>query len=133
MTVYFSSIVSFVKEPFRNITLTESLIMAVTPKTAITADRNSGSVGAPQRFVHYIKLGKGNRKGTAQTIGGTLYDHLGNKTAGDFHIVLVTKINNVVKTVNLEAGDVVFRTGTSKRWQVITLKGFKRRFPELRV
>ena len=106
--------------------------MAVSTKTIKTKDLNSGRGGQPKREVHYIKVGKGNRKGTAETIGGELFDHLGHK-AGDFHIVLKTRINGKEQSVKITAGDVVFRTGTSKRWQVITLKGFKRRFPEAKI
>ena len=107
--------------------------MAVSTKSIRTLDMNSGSPSGPhKRNVHYIKVGKGNRKGTAETIGGQLYDHLGHKT-GDFHIVLKTRVNGKDKTINVTADDVVFRTETSKRWQVITKAGFKKRFPEARI
>jgi hypothetical protein len=101
--------------------------MAVKTKTIRTLDKNSGS--KPHvRTVHYIKLGKHNRKGTAEAIGGMLVDHLG-APVGDFHIQLTTKVNRKERTLSLEAGDIVFRTNASKRWQVLTKKGFKKRFP----
>lgn len=107
--------------------------MAVTPKTVVTVDNNSGRGKRSGIPVHYVKVGKGNRKGTAKLIGGQLYDHLGHKTLGDFHIVLSTFVNKKPKTVNLEAGHVVFTTGKSDRWQVMTLQGFRKRFPNVKV
>lgn len=106
--------------------------MAVSTKTLYTADTNSGLAGRPMRAVHYVKVGKGNRKGTATLIGGVLKEHLGKKE-GDFHIVLDTKVNGKEKTLKLHAGDVVFKTDSSNRWQVLTLKGFRKRFPETRI
>lgn len=105
--------------------------MAVSLKSISTLDMNSGT-SAHEREVHYIKIGKGNRKGAAILIDGKLYDHLG-KRDGDFHIVLVTKVNGKVKTLNIKADDFVFRTNDSERWQVITKAGFKKRFPKARV
>lgn len=107
--------------------------MAVTVKKITTIDTRSGRAGTPERDVHYIKVGKGNRKGTAEAVGGQLYDHVGNKSLGDFHINLVTTVNKKTKTIILQAGDVVFKTGTSDRWQAISLKGFRKRFPEARI
>jgi hypothetical protein len=108
-------------------------IMAVVFKGTTTKDLNSGKGGAPKREIHYIKVGKMNRKGVAAAIGGTLVDHLGHKTAGDFHISLVTKVNGKERALNVTADDVVFRTGTSNRWQVITKAGFKKRFPDVKI
>lgn len=106
----------------------ENSNMATAFKTITTPDTNSGRGGKPKREVHYAKVGKTNRVKIAKEIGGTLVDHLGHPT-GDFHIELQTKVNGKVKDLSLEKNDVVFRTGTSNRWQVITLKGFNRRFP----
>ena len=99
--------------------------MAVQAKTIRTPDRNSGRAGTPNREVHYIKILKGNRKGAAAAIGGALHDHYDN----NFHIILCTKVNGKEQTLSLTAGDVVFRTGESNRWQVLTRKGFNKRFP----
>jgi len=107
--------------------------MAVSLKNVTTKDKNSGGKGTPKREVHYIKVGKGNRKGVAQLIGGALVDHLGHRTAGDFHILLVTKVNGKEKSLHVTADDVVFKTGTSDRWQVITKAGFKKRFPDVKI
>lgn len=106
--------------------------MAVSTKTILTLDMNSGAKKAHNRNVHYIKVFKNNRKGTAAAVGGELHDHLGAKN-GDFHISLVTKVNGKFKTVQLNKGDVVFQTEDSNRWQVMTLKGFQKRFPEAKV
>lgn len=106
--------------------------MATAFKTITTKDTNSGGKGTPKREVHFAKIGKVNRKKIAQEIGGVLVDHLGHPV-GDFHIQLETKVNGKVKDLSLEKNDVVFRTGTSKRWQVITLKGFNRRFPDAKI
>ncbi len=106
--------------------------MAVSTKTIETKDIRSGRSGLPTREVHYIKIGKGNRKGAAAAIGGELFDHLGARE-GDFHIVLVTKVNGRVRTLRVKEGDVVFRTDFHKRWQVITKAGFKKRFPESKI
>lgn len=107
--------------------------MAVTIKKITTVDTRSGRAGTPERVVNYIKLGKGNRKGTAAAVDGVLYDHVGNKNLGDFHINMVTVVNKKDKTLVLQAGDVVFKTGTSDRWQAMTLAGFRKRFPEARI
>ena len=106
--------------------------MATILKTITTKDTNSGGKGTPKREVHFVKVGKTNREKVAKLIGGTLVDHLGHDT-GDFHINLTTKVNGKEKTLNLEKNDIVFTTGTSSRWQVITLKGFNRRFPDAKV
>lgn len=45
--------------------------------------------------------------------------------------VSTKKINTLDN--NVEAGDVVFQTGTSNRWQVLTLKGFRKRFPNAQI
>ena len=103
--------------------------MAVTVKEIRTNDTRSGKAGAPIRTVNYIKILKGNRKGAAAACGGQLYDH----ADGSFHINLVTKVNGKVKTLTVGVGDVVFRTGTSNRWQVITKKGFQKRFPQSKI
>ena len=105
--------------------------MATALKTISTLDLNSGS-GPRKREVHYLRVGKLNRKKIASIIGGELYDHLGH-TTGDFHIVLVTKVNGKVKTINLEKNDVVFQTGTSNRWQAMSSRAFKKRFPEAKI
>jgi len=107
--------------------------MAVSLKTITTKDKNSGRGGSPKREVHFTKVGKGNRKGVAQLIGGTLVDHYGHRSGSDFHINLVTKVNGKEKCINVTSDDVVFKTGTSDRWQVITKAGFNKRFPEAKV
>jgi hypothetical protein len=101
--------------------------MAVKTKLIHTLDQNSGRQ-PHARNVHYIKIAKSNRKGAAETIGGKLHDHLGHPM-GDFHIELTTMVNRKEKTLTLEPGDIVFRTNASKRWQALTKKGFKKRFP----
>jgi hypothetical protein len=106
--------------------------MATTFKTITTKDLNSGAKGTPSRQVHFAKVGKMNRTKVAQEIGGTLVDHLGHPT-GDFHINLTTRVNGKERTLSLEKDHVVFRTGTSKRWQVITKTGFNRRFPDAKL
>lgn len=106
--------------------------MAVQFKHVSTKDLNSGRGGCPKREVHYIKVNKGNRKGTAAAIGGQLIDHLGHRV-GDFHIVLTTKVNGKQRDINVSANDVVFRTGTSNRYQVMTVKGFRKRFPDVKI
>lgn len=78
-------------------------------------------------WVHYIKVNKANKKGAAAAFGGTLYLHDGHPT-GDFHIDLVTKVNDKPRTLNVETGDFVFRTGESNRWQVLSTAGFNKRF-----
>lgn len=105
--------------------------MAAKIKTISTLDINSGR-GSRRREVHFIRVGKTNRKAVAQTIAGELYDHEGH-TTGDFHIVLVTKVNGKEKTLNLEKDDIVFQTGTSNRWQAMSKRAFKKRFPEVTV
>lgn len=107
--------------------------MAVTPKTVVTTDNNSGRGKRSGIPVHYVKVGKGNRKGTAALIGGRLVDHLGHKTLGDFHIFLKTKVNKKDRELNVQATNVVFRTGKSERWQVLTLQGFRKRFPQIKI
>ena len=106
--------------------------MSVSTKTISTLDTNAGGKSPRKREVHYKKVLKSNRKGVAALIGGELYDHLGHDT-GDFHIILTTKVNGKVKDLSVETGDVVFQTGTSNRWQAMSLRSFKKRFPEAKI
>lgn len=99
--------------------------MAVKIKSLITKDKFSRTKSS---VVHYIKVNKSNKKGSAEAIGGQLYDHPGHAT-GDFHIVFVTRVNGKQTTLNVEAGDIVFRTNDNKRWQVGTAESLKKRFP----
>lgn len=99
--------------------------MAAKIKSLSTKDTRGS---AKSTLVHYIKVNKSNKKGAAEAIGGTLYVHEGHAT-GDFHIVLETTINDKKKSLNLEAGDIVFRTNDNKRWQVGTVESLKKRFP----
>lgn len=99
--------------------------MAVKVQSLQTKDIFSST---KKSTVHYVKVNKSNKKGAAEAIGGQLYDHPGHAT-GDFHIVLATTINGKVKTINLESGDIVFRTNKNRRWQAGTTSSLKKRFP----
>jgi hypothetical protein len=99
--------------------------MAVKTKSISTRDvhsRNSTSV------VHYVKLTKSNKKGVAELVGGQLIEHKG-RNVGDFHIFLKSTVNGKPRTLNLESGDIVFRTGKNTRWQSGTRESLKKRFP----
>lgn len=86
--------------------------------------------------VHFVHVKKTNRKGASQLIGGTLCDHEGH-ISGDFHTVLRTTVNAKPRTINVEAGDIVFYTTSGKRkavrWQVLSKADFKKRFPSFKV
>lgn len=107
--------------------------MAVSTRTIFTQDNNSGRKGTPCREVHYIKVRQNNRKGSAACIGGTLVDHLNHRSGLDFHINLVTRVNSEYRMLKIWPGDVVFRTGDSNRWQVMSLRGFRKRFPNAKI
>lgn len=98
--------------------------MAVQIRSLATKDKFSK---AKKSMIHYIKVNKGNKKGAAEAIGGQLINHPGHKT-GDFHIVLVTVVNGKEKLLEIETGDIVFRTNANKRWQVGTVESLKKRF-----
>lgn len=99
--------------------------MAVQIKSLETKDKFSS---AKKSTVHYVKITKSNKKGAAAAIGGTLHEHAGHK-AGDFHIELKTVRNDRPAVFHVEAGQIVFRTGTSKRWQVGDAQTLAKRFP----
>lgn len=99
--------------------------MAVQIKSVRAHDKFSSTSTS---LIHYIKVGKGNKKGAAEAIGGKLVEHK-NHATGDFHIVLETTVNGKPKQLNLEAGDIVFRVNDNKRWQAGTRESLKKRFP----
>lgn len=103
--------------------------MAVTTKKILTHDTIGNKM---TQNVHYLVVNKGNRKGAAELIGGQLLDHP-EFEGGWFHIVLPTKVNGEPRMINVETGDVVFRTGESKRWQVLPKDRFKKRFPKIQL
>lgn len=103
--------------------------MAVSLKHGVSGDLD----------VFFKLVNKSNRKGVTENINksGTeakLYDHDAH-TTGDFHIVMLTKVNREPRSVNVEAGDVVFYTLSDRRrtlrWQVLSKEAFKKRFPRL--
>lgn len=99
--------------------------MAVKIKSLRAKDKFSS---AKLSTVHYVRVNKSNKKGAAEAIGGVLVEHAGHAT-GDFHINLTTTVNGKVRSLNLESGDVAFRTNHNKRWQVGTTESLKKRFP----
>lgn len=104
--------------------------MAVQIKTVRTKDMNSGSPSGPRkRDVHYIKINKGNRKGANDHFGGKLVV----RSNGVWWIELDTKRNGKPVTIEVKSGDIVFRTDKLNRWQVMSARGFKKRFPEAKI
>jgi hypothetical protein len=103
----------------------ENDIMAVAVKQIKTLDTNSGR-GARTRDVHFIKVTKVNRKGAAEAVGGEY-------SPGDETLSLVTKVNGKQKTLQVGPGEVIFRTDLNTRWQVMTKRGFNRRFPDANI
>jgi hypothetical protein len=103
----------------------EKHIMAVSVKTLKTLDTNSGR-GSRVREVHFIKVTKVNRKGAAAATGGSY-------SPGDEQLALPTTVNGHKKTLLVGPGDVIFRTESNKRWQVIGKRGFNRRFPDANI
>ena len=74
--------------------------------------------------VHSISVNNSNKKGAAAAIGGELVTN----PDGSWHIVLNTKVNGRKTKYLVFAGQIVFRTGTSNRWQVLGKQGFNKRF-----
>jgi ribosomal protein L31 len=95
--------------------------MAVSLKTTVFKDESNGN----RVEVHSIKVNKSNRKGVKTLIGGT---SIQDQADGSFYIPLLTKVNGVLKTIDVRSGDFVFRTGKNKRWQVLSTPEFNKRF-----
>lgn len=75
--------------------------------------------------VHSIKVTKSNKKGVTELVDGKLVEH---KNGDDWHIEFESTVNGRPKKWSLVPGIFVFRTGTSKRWQVLWTKQFNDRF-----
>lgn len=79
--------------------------------------------------VHHIIVNKGNKKGAAAAIGGTLVQSVNREgEVTSWFIDLDTTVNNKPRTVVVLNGDYVFRTGTNNRWQVLSRAMFNKRF-----
>lgn len=101
--------------------------MAVKAKHSRSKDRSNGKCVD----VHYITVTKGNRKGAAEHFGGGLT--LNDAHPNGWYIWLETTIGKNKTVYVVTQGDIVFRTGQNKRWQVLQRVDFKKRFPEVKL
>lgn len=96
--------------------------MAVSTQTI----RINDNITKKKTDVHLIRVNNSNKKGAAEAIGGTLVYKDGE---GDsWYIELKTTVNGRPRKLLIFAGQVVFRTGNNKRWQVATKSAFAKRF-----
>lgn len=99
--------------------------MAVSIKTTQFTDNNKKKL----TDVHHVSVNNSNKKGAAAAFGGNVIlnvDKRGMETG--WFIDLETIVNNQRRLVIVQAGDIVFRTNTNNRWQVLSKPSFNKRF-----
>lgn len=96
--------------------------MAVSLRTAKFTDK----IRKKRIDVHYISVNNSNKKGSAEAIGGFLFQ--GTDVWNPWWIELDTTVNGRKVRKSVVAGDIVFRTGNNKRWQVAKKTEFNKRF-----
>lgn len=102
--------------------------MAVAAKHGRSKDKSNGRTVD----VHYVTVTKGNRKGAAEHFGGKLI--VDGRHSNDWYIELVTStVGGDPRVFEVIQGDIVFRTGKNKRWQVLQRVDFKKRFPQVKL